>query len=171
MMSGDASRAVDHDAAGHFDISDPLGVSLLQLKKMCEDGNGFAAWLAYRLCRASGRGLPDWIATYLDEAAAFLLDSFHRGDTQGRILEKGLKLNAVKTQRDEALSDDRWRAIMQQNVEALLPRLVDDYAVQKGLPTQTAIRQLAPALGYPGEQWHRLRDAYNRALERQRKSE
>lgn len=159
MISAEASRALDHDTSGRFDIADRLGVKLLQLEKLCDEGNGYAAWLAYRLCRADERALPDWILSYFDQTGAFLLDEYHRADTEGRNLEAALKVNAVKSQRDGVLGGGRWRSF----VEAMLPRLVDDYAAQHGLPTQAAIKQLAPTLGYPGEQWTRLRDAYKRA--------
>lgn len=161
MTSAEASRALDHDT---FDIADPLGANLLQLEKLCDEGNGYAAWLAYRLCRADARALPDWIFAYFDQAGAFLLDEYHRGDTEGRNLEAALKVNAVKSQRDEVLGGGRWRSI----VEGMLPRLVDDYAAQHGLPTQTAIKRLAPTLGYSEGQWTQLRDAYRRSTAKNR---
>lgn len=166
MMSGDASRAVDQPT---FDIADRLGTRLMLLGRMCGEGNGYAAWLAYRLCRAEGRAFPDWLTAYLDEAATFLLDEYHRDEKRDRRIEFALGLNAPQEHRAEAMrAKSTWQS-MQIAVEALLPSVVDDYAKQHGLPTQTAIKRLAPSFGYSAEQWTRLRDAYKR--EKQRKSD
>ena len=94
---------MDQDTAGRFDISDPLGARLILLGRMCEEGNGYAAWLAYRLCRAEERAQPTWLTAYLDRAAAFVLDEYHRGDPKERKIEFALGLNAIKKQRDDGL--------------------------------------------------------------------
>jgi hypothetical protein len=155
---------VDQTSAGHFDISDQLGARLILLGRMCEDGNGYAAWVAYRLCRLAGRALPEWLMSYFDRAARFLLDEYERDPTASRQVELGLGLGKPRTARGEADGNLSPRLQMQRVASAVLPGLVDDFAKEHGVTIQAAIKQLAPVLGYAGEhQWTRLRDAYKRS--------
>lgn len=162
---------MDHKSSGHFNISDPLGVQLHLLSSMCAEGsgdmcpkrNGYAAWLAYRLCREEGRPLPDWLTAYLDEAADFILGQY-TGPAAALVI--GLSLSRPESQRLEAVGPVRpseklaqWQAV----AKAMLPRFVDDYASERGVAVQTAIKELAPSLGFAGDQWTKLRDAYNAA--------
>lgn len=166
MIGWHASRALDQHSSNRFDIADRFGARLMMLGQMCSEGNGYAAWLAYRLCRSAGCALPDWLTAYLDGAAAFLLDEYNRGEKRDRQIEVKLGLNAPQEHRIDLLRATSPREWMQVAVEALLPGIVDDHMAQHSLPAQTAIKQLARTFGYPGEQWTRFRDAYKRAKAR-----
>ena len=163
---------MDQTSSGHFDISDPLGARLMLLGRMCEDGNGYAAWVAYRLCRLSARAVPSWLTTYFDRAATFLLDEYERDQTASRQVELGLGLGKPREARADADGNFSTRLQMQQIGRALLPGIVDDFSKEEGVPIQTAIKRLAPVLGFAGEhQWTRLRDAYKRAVKQRSQSD
>ena len=165
-----ASRTLGHTSSGHFDISDPLGVRLILLGQLCKDGNGYAAWVAYRLCQQYARDVPSWLTNYFDRAATFLLDEYERDQTASRQIEIGLGLGKPREARDEADGNPSTRLQTQRIGRAMLPGIVDDFAKEHGIATQTAIKRLAPVLGYAGEdQWTRLRDAYKRAVEQSSK--
>ena len=156
---------MDQTSSGRFDISDPLGARLMLLGKLCGDGNGYAAWVAYRLCRLSERDEPSWLTNYFDQAAAFLLDEYERDQTASRQVEFALGLGKPREARAEADGNLSPRLQMQRIARALLPGIVDDFAREHGIATQTAFKRLAPVLGYAGEdQWTRLRDAYKAAV-------
>ena len=149
-----------------LDISDPNGVRLAVLGSLCHDGNGYAAWEAYRVCRDNRIAWPDWLIDYFDGSARFLLDEYARDDKRDRQIEKALKLGSPKRNQSSVLGSTSRAAELaqwQRITKSALPELVDDYAASKNLAPQTAIKQLAQVLGFEGDQWTRLRDAYDKA--------
>ncbi|GAG43557.1 unnamed protein product, partial [marine sediment metagenome] len=68
-----------------------------------------------------------------------------------------------RTKRLEAVgptTPSEKHADWQATVKAMLPGLVDQHASENKIKTQAAIKELAASLGFPGEQWTQLRDAY-----------
>ena len=156
---------MDQESSGHLDIADSVGARLFVLGYLYREGNGYAAWAAYRLCHESGREWPEWLVAYFDDAARFLLDEYVRSEKRDRQIEKALCLGSPKTARLAlgATTDAAELAQWQNFTKSMLPGLIDDYAKANGVPTQTAIKYLAPTLGFEGEyQWTKLRDAYDR---------
>jgi hypothetical protein len=156
---------MDHESSGHLDTSDPVGVRLFVLGYLCRDGNGYAAWAAYRLCQEKSRNWPEWLVAYFHEVARFLLDEYQRSEKRDRQIEAVLRLGSPKAARLALTTTDAAKLAQWQNfTKSILPGLIDDHAKAIGVPTQTAIKHLAPTLGFEGDQWTQLRDAYDRAV-------
>lgn len=154
---------MDRDSSVNgLDISDPISVRLSVLGCLCREGNGYAAFAAYRLCQESGRDWPQWLVAYFDDAARFLLDEYARTEKRDREIEKALGLNSPEANRAAFTRSDGADFERRLNViKAALPSLVDDYARKNRVKTQTAIKDLAKILGFEN-QWTRLRDAYDK---------
>jgi hypothetical protein len=152
-------------SANILDISDPYSVRLAVLGCLCSDGNGYAAWEAYRVCRDNRIAWPQWLTDYFDGAARFLLDEYVRDDKRDRQIEKALNLGSPKTNQtaasdstSEAGKIAQWQAV----TKSMLPGIIDDYATTNNVRVQTAIKELASTLGFQDAQWTQLRDAYDK---------
>ena len=152
---------MDQESSGRFDISDPLGIELHMLSFLQSEGNGFAAWVAYRLCREGDRDLPEWLVAYFDQAADFLLDEYQREHARDRQIEQKLGLHKPTTNRSAAMRVPSEPEELFSAVRWFLPDLVDDIAAAHGTAAQTVIKAMTPKIGLADEQWTKLRDAYN----------